>query len=446
MIICLFLLSFTFFFQLDKLFFAWFIPIIVTSLWYLCSTGGSLLSFSFFVGYIRVDYFRILLIFLTFWVFYYCVLCFEGFKTFFFMWLMFLFLTLCFLVDNFILFYVFFEVVFILIFIFLLRWGKTLERVQASFYIFFYTLFFSLPFFIFIIYIYIYRTDVGFFSLKFFTVDFNWLVLFLIIVFIVKLPLYGVHLWLPKAHVEAPITGSILLAGVLLKLGAYGLFRFFPYLCCFSNSFFFWNIFFYFSIIGGVIISLICLRQSDLKIIIAYSSIVHIRFIIVGFISFTDVGLIGSVLILVAHGFISPFLFFGLNYIYEVFHSRRIFILKGVILFIPIFCFFWFIGVILNIGFPPFISFFSEVIISIGLRFLGLFDWGVILIFFFFCGAYNIYLYIFPIHGNFTFFSWVGHKFHYVFLGLIHFYFVLVHPVLFFIWLISLKKNISLWN
>lgn len=94
----------------------------------------------------------------------------------------------------------------------------------------------------------------------------------------------------------------------------------------------------------------------------------------VGFISFTDAGLIGSVLMLVAHGFISPFLFFRLNYIYEVFHSRRIFILKGVILFIPIFCFFWFIGVILNIGFPPFISFFSEIIISMGLRFLGLLD------------------------------------------------------------------------
>lgn len=119
---------------------------------------------------------------------------------------------------------------------------------------------------------------------------------------------------------------------------------------------------------------MVCLRQRDLKIIIAYSSVVHISFMMVGFISFREIGLMGALLILVAHGFISPFLFLGLNYIYGVFNSRRVFLLKGIIVFVPIFCLFWFFGVILNTGFPSFISFFSEILITIGLRFLRIVD------------------------------------------------------------------------
>lgn len=451
MITFLFLWVITFLLVIDKLFFAWLIPIFILSILYLFI--GDIYTFSLYYGFVGVDYFRIFIIFITLWVFYYCVLCFKDFKSFFYIWGMFLFLVLCFIVDNFLLFYIFFEVVFLLIFVFLLRWGKTIERIQASFYIFFYTLVFSLPFFVFIIYCLSNFLNIRFFSMNFFCGEYNWLVFFIIIVFIVKLPLYGVHLWLPKAHVEAPVTGSILLAGVLLKLGAYGLFRFFPFIEEFSSSRIFWNVFFYFSIIGGVIISMICVRQRDLKIIIAYSSIVHIRFIVIGLISFSDIGLIGAILMLVAHGFISPFLFFGLNYIYEIFHSRSVFVLKGVGLFIPIFGLFWFLGVVFNTGFPPFMSFFSEVIISIGFGFLGALDWVVLLIFFFMCGLYNIYLYVFPTHGGVSFFLSSYFSYDYLFLGFIHFWFILIFPLM-CLWLISLikilvcgtKEKISLGN
>lgn len=443
MIIFFFLFCFSFLFFVEKLFFVWVIPIFLICICYFFLSDISSLMTR--IGILGLDYFRCFIVFITLWVFYYCVLCFEDFKSFFYMWLIFLFLILCFCIDNYLLFYVFFEFVFLLIFVFLLRWGKTIERTQASFYIFFYTLIFSLPFFLFLIFCINISSRVVFFSFIFYKEKFEWLVLFVIMVFIVKLPLYGVHLWLPKAHVEAPVTGSILLAGVLLKLGAYGLFRFFPFLSTFSNIFIFWNVFFYVSLLGGVLISLICLHQRDLKIIIAYSSVVHISFIIVGFISFTDIGLFGALLILVAHGFISSFLFLGLNCIYELFHSRRIFVIKGLIVLMPLFCLVWFIGIVLNISFPPFMSFFSEIIIVRGLSFLRGLDWLVLLRFFFLCGVYNIYLYVFPTHGGYSFVNSFTFNFKFLFLRVIHFFFVLIFPLL-CLWLTSLVKNISLWS
>lgn len=437
MIIFLILVFLSFFLLLENLFSLWLIPVFIGSLLFL-SLGDFFVS-PILMGVLGVDYFSVFIIFITVWVFYFCVFYFKRFISFYYVWFMFFSLVLCFLMDNFFLFYFFFELVFLLMFVFLLRWGKTIERIQASFYMFFYTFVFSLPFFVFMVYCFNDLMSLSFFSLFLFDNFWRWIFLFVIIVFIVKLPLYGVHLWLPKAHVEAPVTGSILLAGVLLKLGAYGFYRFFPFLVYFTNCFFFWNIFFYLSLIGGLVVSMVCLRQRDLKIIIAYSSVVHISFIIVGFISFREMGLIGALLILVAHGFISPFLFLGLNYIYEVFNSRRVFLLKGIIVFVPIFCLFWFFGVILNIGFPSFISFFSEILITIGLRFLRIVDWFFILVFFFFCGVYNIYLYVLPSHGGSFFVDSFNFRFEFLFLRFVHFFFILVFPVMCF-WLISLIK------
>lgn len=254
----------------------------------------------------------------------------------------------------------------------------------------------------------------------------------MVFVFIVKLPLYRVHMWLPKAHVEAPVVGSILLAGVLLKLGGYGFYRFFFLLIdFFYNSYMFRGLY-YLSLLGGLVVAIICLRQSDVKIIIAYSSVVHMSFAIIGLLSFCELGLLGSLLIFISHGFISPFLFYGLTYIYDRFHSRRIFVLKGVLLIAPIFVFFWCLGIILNIGFPPFISFFSEVSILRGFRVLGGMDFFIVVVFLFFCGAYRIFLYVYSSHGGFTFLERFLCDFKFLFIRMVHIIFVIIFPLIFY--------------
>nr|YP_009051474.1 NADH dehydrogenase subunit 4 [Psoroptes ovis]AIH15207.1 NADH dehydrogenase subunit 4 [Psoroptes ovis] len=414
---------------LNDVFIVWALPLLlaVTSLY----VGEIFVPFMSY-GFLGFDFFSVFLIFISIWVFYYCCSCIlNDLKSLYYLLLMFVFLILSFSFDNYFLFYVFFELVFLLMFVFLLSWGKTQERLQASFYMFFYTLIFSLPFFIFMVYCMTSLSSMSFLSFNFSNYSGNWMKLFIIMVFIVKLPLYSVHLWLPKAHVEAPVVGSMILAGILLKLGAYGLFRFISFFSfsSFYMSFMFSGLF-YLSLYGGLLVALVCLRQSDLKIIIAYSSIVHMSFMMVGMLSFSDVGLYGALLMLVAHGFISPFMFFGLNFIYENFHSRSVFTLKGMILILPLFCFLWFLGIILNTGFPPFMSFFSEVMISMSMSMISCLDFFMILVFFFLCGAYNMYLYVIPSHGGIKFLTYMKSDFKMIFLSFSHFYFVLVFPLL----------------
>jgi len=184
------------------------------------------------------------------------------------------------------------------------------------------------------------------------------------LVFLVKLPVYGVHLWLPKAHVEAPVSGSMVLAGVLLKLGCYGFYRF---------SFFFPVYFFEFGgymvslgVIGGVIGCSLCLRQTDIKSFIAYSSICHMGFLLAGVYSYFESGFFGGIIIVVSHGFCSSCLFYISYVIFKRYYSRRLLVLKGTLFYFPLLGIFVFLFLVLNIGVPPRLSFFSEVFILVG--------------------------------------------------------------------------------
>jgi len=237
-------------------------------------------------------------------------------------------LVFCFHSTGLISFYFFFESVLIPIFVLVLGWGYQPERLRAAIYIFFYTLAASLPLLVTIL---IFQSETNSRRIIIEALKFReWggvaAVLIRMAAFIVKFPIFIFHLWLPKAHVEAPVSGSMILAGVLLKLGGVGVFLFSGFFCSSEMaSFFFRRL----GMVGGGIISLIILRVVDIKVAIAYSSVVHIRIVIARFLGNRVVGLAGGLWIIISHGLASSGMFSGANIFYERTHSRRMINNKG---------------------------------------------------------------------------------------------------------------------
>nr|AYR05229.1 NADH dehydrogenase subunit 4 [Coleoptera sp. ACP-2013] len=361
------------------------------------------MNISYFFG---ADLLSFGLILLSFWICSLMIMASESInkKNFFMNFFLFmlllllLFLYCTFSSMNLFLFYFFFESSLIPTLILIMGWGYQPERLQAGIYLLFYTLFASLPMLIGIFYYYNNYLVLDFF---FFNnlYDFNvYMYLSMIFAFLVKMPMYMVHLWLPKAHVEAPVSGSMILAGIMLKLGGYGLLRVMSMFLIVGMSYS--MLFISISLVGGMLVSLICLRQTDLKLLIAYSSVAHMGLVLGGIMTLNYWGFCGSFMMMIAHGLCSSGLFCLANISYERMNSRSMFMNKGLMNLMPSMTLWWFLLSSSNMAAPPSMNLMGEISL---LNSLISWTWLTILMIMFlsfFSAVYTLYLYSYSQHGK----------------------------------------------
>nr|AMP43737.1 NADH dehydrogenase subunit 4 [Heleodromia immaculata] len=311
-----------------------------------------------------------------------------------------LFLFLTFSSMNLFMFYFFFESSLIPTLFLILGWGYQPERLQAGVYLLFYTLLASLPLLVVIFYLY---NDLNFlsFSLMFnqyINYKFELIYFSLIMAFLVKMPMFLVHLWLPKAHVEAPVSGSMILAGIMLKLGGYGLLR---VLFLLQNLGLKYNFMFIsISLVGGVLISLMCLNQTDLKCLIAYSSVAHMGMVLSGLLTMTYWGFCGSYTLMIAHGLCSSGLFCLANISYERLGSRSLLINKGLLNFMPSMTLWWFLLSSANMAAPPTLNLLGEISLMNSIVSWSWLTMIMLSFLSFFSAAYTLYFYSYSQHGQ----------------------------------------------
>nr|AYN73587.1 NADH dehydrogenase subunit 4 [Pogoniulus bilineatus] len=283
------------------------------------------------------------------------------------------FIILAFSTSELTLFYISFEATLIPTLILITRWGNQPERLSAGIYLLLYTLISSLPLLIAILFIHTQTGTLYLPLLKLTPPATSWspllLSLALLLAFMVKAPLYGLHLWLPKAHVEAPIAGSMLLAGLLLKLGGYGIMRTtllinpLPELLQYP--------FISLALWGALMTSSICIRQTDLKSLIAYSSVSHMGLVVAASMIQTHWSFSGAMILMISHGLTSSMLFCLANTNYERTHSRILLLTRGLQPLLPLMASWWLLANLTNMALPPSTNLMAELSIMI-----SLFNWS----------------------------------------------------------------------
>nr|YP_010253739.1 NADH dehydrogenase subunit 4 [Cochylidia moguntiana]QTZ18151.1 NADH dehydrogenase subunit 4 [Cochylidia moguntiana] len=308
-------------------------------------------------------------------------------------------LYLTFSVLNLFMFYLFFEGSLIPTLMLIMGWGYQPERIQAGMYLLFYTLFASLPLLLGIFYIFNEEGYIMIYFLKFMNSNFYLLYFSMIMAFLVKMPMYFVHLWLPKAHVEAPVSGSMILAGIMLKLGGYGLLRVLLFLQQVGLKFnFIWVVI---SLIGGFYVSLNCFCQVDIKSLIAYSSVAHMSLVIGGIMTMSYWGFMGSYVLMISHGLCSSGMFCLANINYERLHSRSLLINKGMMNFMPSMSLWWFLLMSSNMAAPPSLNLMGEIMLINSLVGWCWLSMIFLMLISFFSAGYSLYLYSYSQHGKF---------------------------------------------
>lgn len=313
-----------------------------------------------------------------------------------------LLLALIFTIEDLLLFYVCFEAILIPMFLIIGVWGSRERKVRAVYMFFFYTLCGSLVTLAGILYIYYYKGSLHFEYLR--EVPFTFyeqvfLCAAFFFSFASKIPMYPLHIWLPEAHVEAPTVGSVLLAGILLKLGVYGFIRYNLFVFTIGTQF--WHPLIYtLGAIGVLRASFSAIRQTDVKRIIAYSSIAHMNLVTIGIFCTSYIGLQGAIFQSMSHGFVSGGMFLLIGILYSRYHTRILHYYGGLVHFMPIFSSFFLIFTMANIALPGTSSFVGEFLLLLATFQLQveaavIVSLGVII-----AGAYSLWLYNRVIFGN----------------------------------------------
>nr|VFU78716.1 NADH dehydrogenase subunit 4 [Bragasellus molinai] len=301
--------------------------------------------------------------------------------------------------SNLLMFYIFFEASLIPILFLILGWGYQPERLQAGIYMMMYTILASLPLLLVILFISWESNSLMIIELNINSIN-GGLMFFLgaSLAFMVKLPVFVLHLWLPKAHVEAPVAGSMILASILLKLGGYGLIRMVPKISATlpltSWYFMAWGA------MGGLFVSMVCLRQVDIKVLIALSSVAHMALVYGGILTMTSWGINGATLIMMGHGFCSSGLFCIAGMAYERAGTRSLSLIKGHQTFLPGLTLWWFLLAIANMSAPPSMNLIGEINAIV-----GAIQWSPMMCIpivglTFFAAAYSLYMYSNTQHGK----------------------------------------------
>lgn len=318
-----------------------------------------------------------------------------------------LLLSLIFLSTDLFIFYFFFELILIPMFFLISQWGSRLRKIHASIQFFLYTIVGSLIFLFGLIYLNINYETTDILILKYLIISkLDQIILFLtfFLAFAIKVPIYPFHLWLPEAHVEAPTAGSVLLAGILLKLGTYGFLKFF-FLLLPLSSLYFLPLINVLCIIGIIFSSFIILRQIDIKKIIAYSSVIHMNYTILGLFNLNFFSFYGSYFLMLSHGIISSALFICIGFLYERYHTRIIFYYGNLVTVMPLLSIYFLLFTLGNIGFPCTSSFIGEFFI-----FVGLFKSNIFIAILTLIGLFISVIYSFLLYNKIFFFNALNNK------------------------------------